>query len=183
MEINTILRIVSYIVYICVLCSYPLRKKNLLRQTGKCILALSRKRQPLVYIVLICAPLLILLQRFRDLGVPINIILSGCAVLGAEVVLREYNLASLAGVYEQAVIADSRVIFFRNILALPTLAYENSGETSTEENSSSLYDRSLKIVTSHSGVIFIGFTDKSERDKAVDAICSQKPDVDTRNQP
>lgn len=171
MNMNVILRAVAYAAYTALLVSWPLRLKKLRRKAGAPVLPLKRKQNALMYAVLVCAPLLIVLQTVRDFGLPVNAVLCGCALFGAEVVIRDRILGGMAGVYEHALVADGRFFLLSDITALPTLSYEDGSEQE------SLYARSLKVVTRTSGVVFIGFADENERNAAVDVLVKLKPEL------
>jgi hypothetical protein len=143
---------------------------------GTCLLPLSRKKSMLFIAVLCFAPLMIVFQWFRDFQPYIHIILSLTAVLAIEIVIREQVYDARSGVYENALIVDGRLLLKDDIMALPTLEYENDPESfdESEDDSPSLtdpaYKKALKIVTNKSGVIFVGFESEEERNQAVEII-------------
>lgn len=158
------------------LATLPLRIKKLTKKMGTCLLPLSRKKSMLFIAVLCFAPLMIVFQWFRDFQPYIHIILSLTAVLAIEIVIREQVYDARSGVYENALIVDGRLLLKDDIMALPTLEYENYPESfdESEEASPSLtdpaYKKALKIVTNKSGVIFVGFESEEERNQAVEII-------------
>ena len=75
--------------------------------------------------------------------------------------------------YENALIADGRLLWKTDIASFPTLAYEHNEKES--QSNADIYaqdaqDKTLKIVTHKSGIIFIGFSSKEERDAAVEIV-------------
>ena len=102
--------------------------------------------------------------------------MSATAVLAIEIVIREQVYDARSGVYENALIVDGRLLLKEDIIALPTLEYENDPEAfdESEDGTPSLsdpaYKKALKIVTDKNGVIFVGFESEEERNKTVEII-------------
>lgn len=165
MNINTIIRYIAYLLYILVVVSWPFRKKKTEKELGNKILDTSKKTTFFTWGVIVLAPLLIILQRFKQFDLIVGIILSCTAILAAEVVLRERSYKQIAGVYEKGIIVDGRYIPFAEIITIPSLAYETS----------SGYENTLKLVTEKSGEIYVGFTSKEELDSVTKAILCQEP--------
>lgn len=120
---------------------------------------------------------MICLQFIRKFELYIAIILDAVAVLGIETTVKDFILQQLSGVYENAIIVDSRLILKSDIVALPTLEYENSEEY-IKSKQSDMYsadsletaEKSLKIISATSGEIFISFANKEQREKAVEVM-------------
>lgn len=170
-----ILSIVALAIMLLILGTLPLRIKKLTKKLGKCLLPLSRKNSMLFIAVLCFAPLMIIFQWFREFAPYIHIILSITAVLAIEIVIRERVFDARSGVYENALIVDGRLILKEDIVAFPTLEYENDpdAEDNPEEYPSvndPTYKKALKIVTNKNGVIFVGFETEEERNKAVEIL-------------
>lgn len=168
--------IVALVAMVLILATLPLRIKKLTKKMGTCLLPLSRKKSMLFVAVLCFAPLMIIFQWFREFQPYIHIILSATAVLAIEIVIREQVYDARSGVYENALIVDGRLLLREDIIALPTLEYENDPEVfdESEDGSPSLsdpaYKKALKIVTDKNGVIFVGFESEEERNKTVEII-------------
>lgn len=169
-NLQLIFRIVAYSIYCIVIISWLPRKKKKAAELGDCILPLKKRGKNYFWLALAVAPGLIFLQRFRDFGPFINTILSLCAILSAELVMKERNSSLLSGVYKNGIVVDGRFILFSDILALPTLAYEHE-----EEIQDDFYRQFLKIVTEQSGEIYVGFSSVQERENAVATILAQEP--------
>ena len=95
--------------------------------------------------------------------------------MAVEIVIRERVFDSRSGVYENAIIVDGRLLERSDIVAFPTLEYENSEDAveNPEEYPSledPVYRKALKIVTKKSGVIFVGFETEEERNKTVEIV-------------
>ncbi len=123
-------------------------------------------------LVLVLAPLLILFQWFRDFGLMINAVLCTVAVLAAELVIRERVLGAMAGVYQQGLVVDGRLLLFSDIHALPTLGYED------DEEQDEFYRRTLEVVTEKTGTIRVGFASVREREAAVATLVELEPRLD-----
>ena len=168
------------ILAVVVLCAtIKLREKKIDRDLGKCSVQFVRKTNKLIIPVVIFAIALVAVQFFRDFQFYINIILDVVAVLGTELAIRDFIFQKKAGIYENAMIADGRIIKRNDIIALPTLKYEESEEYKKEKENdayaSDAYEtamRTLKIVSDSHGEFYVGFADAQERAKAVDILKS-----------
>lgn len=171
-NLTIILRFVALGLMIFILATIPLRKKKIDKKLGKCILSLDRKNSILFIAVLLFAPLLVILQWIREFAPYINIVLSTIAVLGYELVIREHIYTARSGVYEDALVVDGRLIEKTNIVALPTLEYENNPEAFADDSMANdpAYKKALKIVTQNNGVIFVGFENEEQRNNTVELI-------------
>ena len=99
------------------------------------------------------------------------------AVLGTEICIKDFIVLKIAGVYEKALVTDGRIIYRDDIIAFPTLEYENSEEYLKEkmedeysEDALETAQRTLKIVTNSSGEIYTYFASKEERTKVVELL-------------
>ena len=167
---NLVFRIISYIVFVIDITTWKSRKNNITAQLGNCLLPLTKRKNKPIILVLILAPALIFLQRFRDFSFAFNLILSITAILATEVVLKDRILNSLSGVYENGFIVDGRFFLYSSVIALPTLSYEKESPPQEE-----IYAKSLKLVTHTVGEIFIGFHSIEEREKAIQIILEREP--------
>lgn len=170
MDINAILQYISYAVYAAVIFSFPLRRRRMVRLCGRCLLAFAGIPVRVQYVVLCLAVLLIVLPGFRDFGLFVNCVLYLCAIVGAEVIVRDTLLRRMAGIYEHALIVDGRYLPFDDIRSLPELAYKNDDAEEDE-----LYARVLKIVSEKSGVIYVGFADRAQKKQAVELLLKLLP--------
>lgn len=168
--------IAALVAMVLILATLPLRIKKLSKKMGTCILPITRKSSMLFVAVLCFAPLMIIFQWFREFSPLIHVILSCTAVLAVEIAIREKVYDARSGVYENALIADGRLFLKDDIIALPTLEYENNPELLEEDGeidpiyNDPAYKKALKVVTDKSGVLFIGFESEEERNNVVDII-------------
>ena len=153
------------------------RMKKLSDSFGKCLLPLARKKNFLSIFVIIAAVGMITLQFFREFQFYMMIIMDAVAVLGTEICIKDFIVFKTAGVYEKALVTDGRIIYRDDIIAFPTLEYENSEEY-LKEKSEDEYSldaletaqRTLKIVTNSNGEIYTYFSSKEERNKVVEIL-------------
>ena len=167
--VSLVLRIASLAAIAVLAATIPVRKKNIDKKLGTCLLPLSNKKSVLFTAVLVLAPLIIVFLWFRTFQFYIQVILCLSAVLAIELAVRDKVLGSKCGVYENALIVDGRLLMKEDIRALPTLEYEKESETFNGENGD-FYRKALQIVTEKSGVIFVGFSNEEERNSAVEII-------------
>ena len=153
------------------------RMKKLAQSFGECLLLLARKKNFLSIFVIIAAIGMVTLQFFREFQFYMMIIIDAVAVLGTEICIKDFIVFKNAGVYEKALVTDGRIIYRDDIIAFPTLEYENSEEY-LKEKSEDEYSldaletaqRTLKIVTNSSGEIYTYFSSKEERNKVVELL-------------
>lgn len=144
--------ILSYILYVVLLISYPLRKKKWLENAGK-IKYESKKHDTRIFYMIVClVPILITVTLIRNLGLFMNCIMCACSIFALEIMVRDTISKKTAGIYENACITDGKYIPLDDIIALPTLAYEGDTSVST-----------LKIVTNKHGEMYLNFPDERER--------------------
>ncbi|MBP7480556.1 MAG: hypothetical protein KA785_08935 [Spirochaetaceae bacterium] len=152
------------------------RGKALDNKLGSKILHLRGSSHRLFYAAAGLIPLIIIVQFFRELDLFVSLVIDGAAIAGLEAVIREDLLKKRSGVYENALIADGRLLWKTDIASFPTLAYEHNEKESQSnadiyaQDAQDAQDKTLKIVTHKSGIIFIGFSSKKERDAAVEIV-------------
>ena len=166
MSVSVALCIVAYFLCAALSTSYPIRKRRIQNAAGDCILKINRTASPLFFVVLAVAPAVITLVLLRSFGVMMDGIFCACAVLSLELIFRDRIAAVLSGVYKNALIADGKIIFFSDVLALPTLAWEEDAETCA-----------LKIVSKKDGEFSVQFENAEERKNTVSAILEAAPNL------
>lgn len=114
---------------------------------------------------------------FRDLGTLTNAVLAATGILAIEIVLRDILTRKTAGVYENALVADTRIVLRSDIVHFPTLEYEDTDEYKAEKeadkyaaDAAETAAKVLQIVTHTKGTIYIGFDSSSDRDAAVEEM-------------
>lgn len=154
---------------------FPFRKKAFQKKLGKKLFAIKNRTHKIFIIgIILLSPFLIFIQFFREFQLYIHVVLSLTSVLAIEIALRDMLISKNNGVFENALLVDSRCIWKKDFCALPTLSYENFDEMDTEESlnidAKEVAMKTLKIVTHSSGEIFISFYDKDERAEVVSII-------------
>lgn len=121
MNINTIFAIISYILIAVVLLYFPLYKKNILVKLGKCHVDKKKKKSILSVFIYVLCFVMVLIELFRDLGLTLNFLISGCAVLGVYIITKEIVLYSINGIYEKGLVCNSEVVLYDDIMSFPVL--------------------------------------------------------------
>lgn len=157
--------------------TYPLRRKNQLKKWGKLLYEVNCRTNKLFVIILALAPIIVFLLYFRDLGTMQNLILTLTGVLAIELVLRDMLLRKRCGVYENALVADGRILPKDEIYRLPTLEYENTEDYKSEKekdefaaDAAETAAKVIQIVTKTRGTLYIGFESAEERNNTVEII-------------
>lgn len=158
MNIVTILRYLSYGAVIALLISLPVRIKNFRNNVGNCQLLLTRKNSPLFVFIAIFAPVMLVVLSFRSFPLYLTAVLDATPILALEIAIREMINRKSAGVYEEMLVVDGRRINKGDILALPTLEWEESPS------------KSLKLVTKTAGEVLVNFENLEERTATVQII-------------
>lgn len=157
--------------------TYPLRRKIQLNKWGKLLLGVNSRTNKLFVIILALAPIIVILLYFRDLGTMQNLILTLTAILAVELVLRDMLLRKRCGVYENALVADGRILPKEEIYSLPTLEYENTEEYKAQKandeyaaDAAETAAKVIQIVTKTRGTLYIGFENSEERNNTIEII-------------
>lgn len=99
---------------------------SIMKKSGEKLMTLVRKKQIVSHIVApVLSYLLVLLPYFIDMG-KFGRIIPFCGVAGLFIVLKETNLSSKNGVYENLLINGSTVLHYSDIETLPEESAENS---------------------------------------------------------
>ena len=157
------------ICYAAILISIPLRTKKLRQNAGTQYLALKQTSSAKWIAIAVFAAAIICILPFRDMGLFVNAVLVGTALIATEIAAREGANRGMAGVYKDAIVLGSQTLYFVNIEALPTLAYEN------DPDSSGNYKTTLSVVERNGNETTLIFADEEERAKAVQTILDLVP--------
>ncbi len=172
-----LMNIISILAIVICAATIPLQEKKIKSSFGECIVPFLRKKSKLLIPVIVFSVLVIALQFFREFQLYINAVLDVAAFLAVFISGRDFILQKNAGLYNSALICDGRIIKKSDVVALPTLEYEESEEFKKEkesdEFSADAYEtamKSLKVVTNSHGTFFVGFSSMEERAKAVEIM-------------
>lgn len=158
MNILTIVQWTSYAIASFLLFMLPVRIWRLTKKIGECLLPFTRRKNPLYIAIIVLAVIMLVVVRFQEFSLVVAIVLHGTALLGLEISLREIIYRKMAGVYENFLIVDGRLLIRKHILAFPTLEYEQTPS------------QSLEILTKKNGTITVHFDSELERSKAVSVL-------------
>lgn len=172
-----IINSVSIVAILLIVALFPLYEKKLKKSLGACKSEFVRKKSKLFVPVIVFAVLLVAIQFFREFQIYITIVLDCVGILASFIATKDFVLQKNAGLYDENLVVDGKIIKKSDIVALPTLEYESTDEFKNEkekdEFASDAYEtamKSLKIVTESSGTVFVGFENAEERAKAVEII-------------
>lgn len=155
--------------YIGILCSIPYRRKKIFSHTGKLLLPLRTPSSKKWTAIAALAFILILVVPLRNFGWFVNIVLLGAALFAAELSAREASVCGKSGIYENMLASGANVVFWSDILSLPTLAYENDAETTQVDF------KTLRVITKNGAELLILFDSEEERKNAVNLILKMEP--------
>lgn len=157
------------ICYAAILISIPLRTKKLRQNAGTQYLPLKQISSAKWIAIALFGAAIICVLPFRDMGLFVNAILIGTALIATEIAAREGANRGMAGVYKDAIVLGTQIIYFVNIEALPTLAYENDPENTGN------YKTTLSVVQRNGNETTLIFADEEDREKAVETILDLVP--------
>ncbi len=158
MDILTIVKLSSYVITLLIILSFPVRFSLLSKMMGKRIIVLSSTKANMYIAVIALALIMLIVLYFRDFSLVVAVVLHGTALLAIEMGVREFLHRIKSGIYENALVADGRIIRKDEIVTLPTLEYEKeAGNT-------------LEIVTENRGTISVFFSSVQERNNVVQII-------------
>lgn len=157
------------ICYAAILISIPLRTKKLRQNAGTQYLPLKQISSAKWIAIALFGAAIICVLPFRDMGLFVNAILIGTALIATEIAAREGANRGMAGVYKDAIVLGTQIIYFVNIEALPTLAYENDPENTGN------YKTTLSVVQRNGNETTLIFADEEDRKKAVETILDLVP--------
>ncbi len=155
--------------YAAILLSIPMRTKKLRQNAGRQYLALKQTSSAKWIAIVVFAAAIICVLPLRDMGLFVNAVLIGTALIATEIAAREGANRGMAGVYKDAIVLGAQTVYFVNIEALPTLAYENDPENTGN------YKTTLSIVQRDGNEATLIFADEEDRANAVQTILDLVP--------
>lgn len=144
--------------------NFGFRKKKE-RSWGECKMPLARKTKKIFpFAIALCIVMLVVLY-FRSVDLWITVVIASTAVLGTHISIQDYIMQSKSGIYENVIITRGKLLKKEEVVAFPTLEYENDSE-----DASSVPPEMLKTVTNSFGIVFLEFASPEERNKAVELL-------------
>lgn len=155
--------------YAAILISIPVRTKKLRQNAGEQCLALKNTSGAKWILIALFAAAIICVLPFRDMGFFVDAVMIGAALIATELASREAANRGMAGVYREAIVVGTQIVYFKNIESLPTLAYENDPDSDGD------YKTSLKIIQRDGKEIMLVFADEEDRANAVETLLELMP--------
>ncbi|MFI3256989.1 MAG: hypothetical protein R3Y36_01675 [Spirochaetales bacterium] len=131
-----------------------------IKRFGQCLLTFTHKKYMWYISIIILAAVMLFILRFRDFSLSGTICLHAGAVLAIYISCREILCGKHAGLYENALIIDGKIIKKSIIKDFPTLEYETNP------------DSSLDILTQKNDIITVRFETLEERTEALKILCA-----------
>lgn len=160
----------AFVLYFLNFIFVPLKIKFALKNSGKKIISVKKKKIFLQVLIMIFSALLILMVWLRDLGILTDIIVCLVGVLGCAMSLNEIFMNRFCGLYEKGLVGNGRFLPFEQILSVQTLPYSDS-----EENGIGSRVLILKTVK-NSSEQFI-FSSEEERISIQNEILKRNPGI------
>ncbi|MBP3773213.1 MAG: hypothetical protein J6I53_11075 [Treponema sp.] len=155
--------------YIGILSSVPHRRKKIIAQAGALLMPLSVPSSRKWIGIAVLALILILVVPLRNYGWAVNVVLLGTALVAAEIAAREGSGCGKAGIYEKMLVSGTAALFWKDVISLPTLAYENDPETTDVDF------KTLRLILSNGNEQLVLFSSEEERQAAVELILKIAP--------
>ncbi|MGP1587232.1 MAG: hypothetical protein ACTTHG_02685 [Treponemataceae bacterium] len=137
-----------------ILCAtFKIRQKRIVKKLGGIQIKLKTHKKKLFIAVIVAAFAAVIMEFFRNFELYIMLILDFSAFLAVEMAIKDYVLQQNAGVYNNGLIVDGKIIKKIQIIEL-------SDDSTTK----------LKIRTDNNEVFFPVFENESEKENAVEII-------------
>ena len=159
----------ALVAYLAIMISIPLRTKKVRQNAGTLQAPLKNATSAKWVLIAVFSLAVIVIIPFRDMGLFVNVILFFTALIAAELAAREAANRGIAGVYKDAIVLGSQTVYFMNIEALPTLAYEDDPDSTGD------YKTTLSIILRNGSETTLVFADKADRATAVQTILQLVP--------
>ncbi|MCR5435594.1 MAG: hypothetical protein K6E97_00855 [Treponema sp.] len=158
METKYLIMIFAYCIYALSFLMIPLVRRKIEKKAGKMLLQFNIDAEQKsfsvknILIVIFCAVLIFIVSKI-GFKMWLIIVLDLCAVLGNYISLKEISLFGCCGIYENAIINNSYVVFYDEIADFPFL----KDKTKTEYSS-----LTLVILTTAQKQIQLSFNSEAE---------------------
>ena len=126
--------IAGYILFASSLVAIPLKRKIVMAVTGELLYGFPKKRIGFMIGVEIAAAVLITLSFFIRYTFFVTVILCGCGVLGAWIIVGEAALGKYYGLYENGIIGAGKYIPYDDILGFPVLNLPKNEQLNHPQN-------------------------------------------------
>jgi len=163
--------------YLGILLSIPFRTKKAMADAGKMLLPLKNGLPFKVVCLFLLAALIIAVIPMRNFAFYIQAIFVLAALMAARMGAQEAAGIGHAGIYENTIISGTYVVRFDDILAIPTLAYEDDPDTVNVDKTT------IEIIRkSDAQTVVLIFESEEKRQEAVQTILKIRPDLKQENE-
>lgn len=121
MIVNYIIVSIAYILYLIGIFTIPIKRKHVMDISGELILGFPKLKLSFTIFVEILALVLITLNIFIVYSLLVTVVLCGCGVLGAWIIVGEVALGPKYGLYENGIVAAGKFIPYDDIMTFPIL--------------------------------------------------------------
>lgn len=175
--ITLIIVATAALMYVWILATIPFRAKKALSDTGKLLLPLKNGMPLKVIFLFILAALIIAVIPMRNFALYLQVIFALAALVASRMGAQEAAGIGRAGIYENTIIFGTYVVPFDDILAIPTLAYEDDPDTVNVDKTT------IEIIRkSTAATVILIFDDEEKRNEAVQVILKIRPDLKQENE-
>lgn len=107
--------IIAYVLAVAMLIAIPIKRRKMLKTSGKCLMAFPKKEGFRNVSIIVFALALITLVYFFNYKFYVNIALCGCGVIGTYIAAKEIAFSDLYGIYENGLCASGVYIPYDQI--------------------------------------------------------------------
>ena len=172
MDIISIILLASYCAMFILLLTIPLRRRAIMLRAGRRIFAIPTKKRTFfkgAAIILLCVALVFVIKT-RYFSVFVDIAFCGTAILGVEFVARLFSVATLCGAWQNAVLLDTEVVLYDDIIVFPVL------QLPPEEQKN--YPANLLVAETKSrGTVNLIFPSAEVCQKVLEVIFTERPEL------
>ena len=172
MDLVFAILMISYCAVLILLLSIPLRRRAIMLRAGSRIFEIKHRKSAFfktLFIVFLCAVLIFVIQS-RYFSIFVDIAFCGTAVLGVEFAARQFSLMSLCGAWQNAVIVDTEVVLYDDIVVFPVLQLPPSEQKNYSPNV-------LVVETKSRGTVNLIFSSEEICKKVLDVIFTERPEL------
>lgn len=162
--------------YLGILLSIPFRTKKAMADAGKMLLPLKNGIPFKVVCLFLLAALIIAVIPMRNFAFYLQVVFALVALMAARMGAQEAARIGHAGIYENTIISGTYVVRFDDILAIPTLAYEDDPDTVNVDKTTIEIIRKTDAQT-----VLLLFDSEEKRQEAVQTILKIRPDLKQEN--
>lgn len=165
---RTLLIFASFIIYLIILVTIPIRRRYILSKLGKIRVRVLKKNTKMQVLCVLIAGIVILLLLFRDFGIFVNLIICLTAILAAAMSSEDASLSSFAGLYEKGIIGEGHFLLVSEMFSILEPDSFVSQETAS---------RTLRIQTVKKGIVTFTFALQEEKKAVFESLLEICPSL------